>query len=248
MAANWQAASASRWASRRAYGTQLSERATDAVEGSRAGPPAGHMVRSSPKGPQMQSKDLALGLPPGIWYAALRKGHRCSRRISRWASRRAYGTQPTRHRAPPPQTPVVCASARPSHGSPRRARPPQPPADRPRTLPRRGASDRASAARSTRAARPLPKCHVLSCFRDTVVVAIRHRRAVDGAVGGLQERAAGADNRECAHSNGANAGTLQAAGDVNMITSTRRTRTTGLQRVGALHAHNRRAWPVEPPG
>ena len=70
--------------------------------------------------------------------------------------------------SPPPQTPVVCASARPSHGSPRRARPPQPPADRPRTLPRRGASDRASAARSTRAARPLPKCHVLSCFRDTV--------------------------------------------------------------------------------
>ena len=68
--------------------------------------------------------------------------------------------------SPPPQIPVADTSARPSHGSPRRARPPQPPSDRPRTPPRRGASDRASAARSTRA--PLPKCHVLSCFRDTV--------------------------------------------------------------------------------
>ena len=36
-----------------------------------------------------------------------------------------------------------------------------------------------------------------------------HRRRRGGAVGSLQERAAGADNRECAHSNGANAGTLE---------------------------------------
>ena len=41
----------------------------------------------------------------------------------------------------PPQTPVVCASVPPSHGSPRRARPPQPPSDRPRTPPRLGASE-----------------------------------------------------------------------------------------------------------
>ena len=33
--------------------------------------------------------------------------------------------------------------------------------------------------------------------------------AAGASVGGLQERTAGADNRECAHSNGANTGTLE---------------------------------------
>ena len=68
----------------------------------------------------------------------------------------------------PPQTPVVCASVPPSHGSPRRARPPQPPSDRPRTRHGSALPNRASGARSTRAAPP--QCHVSSCFRDPVAV------------------------------------------------------------------------------
>ena len=39
--------------------------------------------------------------------------------------------------------------------------------------------------------------------------AAKYHRGGFCAVGGLQERATVADNRKCAHSNGANAGTLE---------------------------------------